>query len=653
MRKLFFLPVLLFSIAGWTQSIDPVGTDGICPIPNYTDLSIGIATAGVMRFEIDFGSSAASGYTIEVNPGSSNKPVSCRVIGNINPLSNGSTKGSCYIAFEDQRAVVPSFSVVTVPGGSVVKKFSFPYIKSLKTGIKPVISGPPGGFSPALCVTGNVPYTFNMVKYRKIDDNGDFGNFITTYEYSVPAGWQVGGVVSTGPNNYIAAGPAATITYDQLHGGDVKIRVKQPPSDCFPNVNGLASGEWSSFTVSRAALSLLVNGGSSLNIRCGEATTNTFTLQNAPSCVNGYQWNIGANNGFIYNGAAAPATISTTSNAIQLTTDCGSAVAVSQVSVSALINGTVVSSFSVPVVVNDPAPTLIKVNGGTALCPQTTMTYVLTNLSCGATVNWTVNQSGLTSGSIGVSPNSNSVTLTNFTPGATGSVSLSYSVTTNCSPKTGSVSITVAPPVPGTPTIMSTMYPDDPYYPYVCPGQVGGWQVAWTPNAWGFNWDYDINLFDYIGGGPPGGNLMLKPKTGYTVGVVYAQATSPCGSSDWAHFVVPAPPSWYCAGIGYRRATDERYRPDSAAYTLSPNPARDHLTITVKNNVMTADAKTGPGNFITEVRIYDLLGRVRKLQRFNKVTSAYITLTDLQTGVYFVEIASGAGKARKNLFITK
>jgi hypothetical protein len=482
-----------------------------------------------------------------------------------------------------------------------------------------------------------------MVKYKKADDGTEFGNYISSYEYTVPAGWKVGSTVSTG-SNIIAGGPNETITYDQIHGGDVKIRAKQPPTECFPNV--LVPGEWSTITVNRTALVLQVNGGSALNIRCGDATTNIFTLQNAPSCVNGYQWNIGANNGFFYNGAPAPATISTTANSIQLTTNCGTAVATSQVAVTALINGQPVSTFQVPVVVSDPAPTLINGTGRTSLCYQSVLTYILTNLSCGYTINWSVDQSGITGGSLGISINNNMISINNNTTGMTGYATVNYTVTTNCSAKTGSVSFTVAPPIPAVPT-MSVLNPPSPGYYLLCPNQVGAWQ-AYSELAYGYNWDYDINVFDFIAGGPPSNYLSLRAKGNFSIGVVYASATSPCGNSDWAHFVVPSPGQSVCGG---RLAPGQPQ--DSAGYTLSPSPARDHLTITVKNNVMTADAKTGPGNFITEVRIYDLLGRVRKLQRFNKVTSAYITLAGLQTGVYFVEIASGADKARKNLFITK
>ena len=646
MKKIPFILFILLSRAVFSQTIDPDESTNICPVANYSAIQEGsIGTTGVLRFEINFGGSAAANYRIETSTGNNNKPVACKVIANINPLSDGSVKGSCYIAFEDQRASVPSFTVVYVSNGAVLKTFKFPYIKSLKTGIKPTLLGIPNGFSPALCSTGNFPYLFsNMVKYKKADDGTEFGNYISTYEYSVPAGWKVGSVTSTGPANIIAGGPNETITYDQLHGGDVKIRAKQPPTECFPNV--LVSGEWSSFTVNRTALALQVNGGSSLNIRCGDAGTHTFTLQNAPSCVNGYQWNIGANNGFIYNGAAAPATISTTTNSIQLTTDCGTAVATSQVSVTALINGQPVSTFSVPVVVSDPAPTLINGTGKTSLCYQSALTYILTNLPCGATVNWSVDQSGITGGSPGISINNNIITVSNNANGMTGYATVNYTVTTNCSAKTGSAYFTVAPPVPAVPTV-TVLNPPSPGYYLLCPNQVGAWQ-AYSELAYGYNWDYDINVFDFIAGGPPGNYLSLRAKPNFSIGVVYASATSPCGNSDWQHFVVPSPGQAYCGG---RMIPGQAQ--DSATYTLVPNPARDHLTITVKNDMITADAKTGPGNFITEVRIYDLLGRIRKQQRFNKVTSAYITLGDLQAGVYFVEIASGSEKVKKHLFISR
>lgn len=70
----------------------------------------------------------------------------------------------------------------------------------------------------------------------------------------------------------------------------------------------------------------LVLSPTSLSTTCGTTTTQTFTVSNPNSVtgVTGYNWNLGtAPNGWLYNGSAAPATISTTTNSILLTSICG------------------------------------------------------------------------------------------------------------------------------------------------------------------------------------------------------------------------------------------------------------------------------------------------------------------------------------------
>lgn len=65
---------------------------------------------------------------------------------------------------------------------------------------------------------------------------------------------------------------------------------------------------------------------STVNIKCGQQTAQTFTATNTAggtSGVTGYTWTLGANNGWIYNGSAAPSTIVTTANTLTLTSNGG------------------------------------------------------------------------------------------------------------------------------------------------------------------------------------------------------------------------------------------------------------------------------------------------------------------------------------------
>src|SRR5688572_4862021 len=107
MKKIITLLFILVTLACSSQTISPAEDQPVCPHPNYTDGSINIASGPiVIRFEITFTTSqlAAGSYKIMTDAGNTNKPVSCRVIQDIQQDPNNSSKGSCYIVFEDQRA---------------------------------------------------------------------------------------------------------------------------------------------------------------------------------------------------------------------------------------------------------------------------------------------------------------------------------------------------------------------------------------------------------------------------------------------------------------------------------------------------------------------------------------------------------------------
>lgn len=86
-------------------------------------------------------------------------------------------------------------------------------------------------------------------------------------------------------------------------------------------------------------------------------------------------------------------------------------------------------------------------------------------------------------------------------------------------------------------------------------------------------------------------------------------------------------------------------------YVVSPNPASSEVTVTAAET-MTATNKAGAAA-ITEVNIYDQQGFLKKKQRFGQVKRAVVSLNGLFTGVYFIEIVSGAQRERRQLSILK
>jgi photosystem II stability/assembly factor-like uncharacterized protein len=74
----------------------------------------------------------------------------------------------------------------------------------------------------------------------------------------------------------------------------------------------------------------------------------------------------------------------------------------------------------------------------------------------------------------------------------------------------------------------------------------------------------------------------------------------------------------------------------SDKFTVSPNPVTDVLRINNTSNI----------NF-TAVQVTDINGRVVKSLTVNNITSSQINVSDLNAGIYFLNITSDAGKAVK------
>ena len=75
---------------------------------------------------------------------------------------------------------------------------------------------------------------------------------------------------------------------------------------------------------------------------------------------------------------------------------------------------------------------------------------------------------------------------------------------------------------------------------------------------------------------------------------------------------------------------------NSDKFTVSPNPVTDVLRISNSENI----------NF-TAIQVTDINGRTVKSMNVNNVTSSQINVSDLNAGIYFLNITSNAGKAVK------
>jgi hypothetical protein len=617
-KRILFLFLALYRMAGIGQSIDPVEGTEFCPHDNYSNAQLG--QANVQLFKITFVNAAAD-YKI-VQGAASNNPVACKVVAPLTPESNGSKVGTCYIAFEDQRSSTPEFSTVYKDG--TVKTFKFPLIRSLK-GLKPEYIYPANMELP-LCATGNLIYNNKtMVKYKRTDNSNEFGFYIPYYEYSVPAGWKVGSTISTGQNNYIIGGPAENITYDELHSGEVKIRATQRNYLC--SAAPLSAGDWVTIPFTRPSLSLTVNGGTSLDLPCGASSPYTFTVANGnlASCLS-YQWDLGSdNNKWLYNGNPAPRYIPTTSNSLTLTpATCNGKP--EDVSVMLKVNGTNFTTLKVPVRLTIPTFTI---SGNGYLCSSAD--YTIDGLPCNASVNWSISNPSLailtTSGNTANVKivYDGTITLTATISGVcgTGPIVISKEITMGWPPQNnniiGGISEGQAFCIGTRFNVYTTMTTTDP------PNwRVLGGTIEYTASPQHIYVQLDNSpggfaiMVDYV---DICGNIRVSQRSGQ---ILY---------------------DGNCTG------TPVETRIATGPVSVFPNPASSQVTI----NFHTGNAVIAniTDDKIRAVKIYDVTGRLRKQQQYNNATNVTINVSDLFNGIYFVEIISNHGSVRKNLNIKR
>lgn len=129
---------------------------------------------------------------------------------------------------------------------------------------------------------------------------------------------------------------------------------------------------------------------SNIFVPCGSTTPQTFIVynfNNSPG-VTSYEWDLGANNGWLYNGSVAPQYISTTTNTITLTPS-GNTV-LQNVSVTVRMNQQDYKTYTATVTSTAPSYTI---SGPDNFCSSST--YQVTGLSSGSTVTWSASPSGV------------------------------------------------------------------------------------------------------------------------------------------------------------------------------------------------------------------------------------------------------------------
>lgn len=615
--------VLLFvGLNGVTQTVTPNENTEICPHTNYQNAQT--TDARTIRFDIDFGSESASDYEIVTFAGDPNKPVGCKVVSNI-AASSGSAIGTCYIAFDDQRGETPSFTTNKKTVAGVRKTFKFPFMRCLK-GLAPQLIGlqPPPSYP--ICATGNVVYnTVKNARYKRTDDQTEFGADIPLYEYSVPKGWKVGSVTSTGQNNFILASPNQVISYDAFNTGEVKVRASQRGYIC-DGLTTPAAGDWVVIPFTRDALSFTSSGATSITVTCGVASTHTFTVNNGPNSSCGtYEWNLGsANNNWNHNGSPAQQIITTNTNSITLTTSgCGKP---GDVTVTLSGANSVFGPVTIPVTMNSQ----LSISDVDNVC--TTRDLTISGLGCNEQVTWESSNPAIAT----VSGNGGQATVTKVGRGV---VTITATVADGCGPQVLNKSVGVG--VPDRPKSFDENGNEITTF-QLCAGTAITICTDLNPiwDVIDYEWEIGTGDFDMVGLGSCAAVSAFLPGSGF----ISVRARNACGFSSRTLFVIQV--------LDCNRLTTQR-----KSVELYPNPASNSVTISVSNQNNARSKVIGEQSpetaLINEVKIYDSYGMLKIYRKYNNQQTATMNVSSLQKGVYLVEVKTGNGIEYKKLIIQK
>jgi hypothetical protein len=443
----------------------------------------------------------------------------------------------------------------------------------------------------------------------------------------------VNGYVTSGFSRYTTTVAPTTTAYNipsfQVTGGSPYPYLFIWSSGGNPNLT-LDGFYISSIVITQVTASFPVSPAT-VNVTCGTALTQTFTASNPfniPGIVS-YTWNLGAvPNGWNYNGSAAPASVTTAANTIALTAPAGGTLP-KPISLTVNLTGstTVAGANGVTVALNP-----FSISGtGPYLCPLTGV-YSIANLNyAGATVNWSLTPAGAASLSC---TSCASTTLTRNYPAA---IVLSATITNGCSATPVTVTKNIAL---GSPDAQFTYSKNG-----ACNGPTQSWFLSISPSA-------ATNIHWVVTALGNGSSIYLtNPYSNATYanviggGGVTVYYTDLCGLNTQNGATI-----YSTCGSGH------------GLFSISPNPASSTVTVASVMEAGTSVSsaanatKMTPGSLksIDQIKIMDKNGRLVKTENFATGTSScQINVSNLQPGIYIIEIKSGTEVVHDKIIVSK
>jgi hypothetical protein len=475
-----------------------------------------------------------------------------------------------------------------------------------------------------------------------IEGNDFCWGSISTYEYLLPNGWSIGSSVSNG-SNWISGGASVTVTSDANTGGTITVR---PVNSCNPNFTKNSAPAYINITRPTPTFSL---SPTSVEIECGTSKTQTYTvtMTGTTSCPVTYSWNLGTNNGWLYNGSPAPTTAFTAPASITLTSLTTNS-NYSNVSVTPLIGG--IAQSSLTSTTSFKKPNIGIIGGSNTICDGTSPAFYLYNSPPNVSTYW-----GLTTvlpnyGATVVTVDNQYNTSTTLTKVNSGVINLSVSITDGCSqtysvtrsnilvggysstellsgytlayppcssqgctPSAVSNSISNSGPY-GTIVYTGTAYTGCTNYLYLYNSGVSA--GTWSLNAGSVAWWSSSD----------GNNLQFYPNGGTGD---YAQfrltVNTSCGAAYYDVNFYPTQYNYY----GY--------------YMMAPNPVNTEFTVSVDDNkLQKMNIPKSSDQDIREILIMDKMGQARYRRTAGKGTRQMrVNVSNLSKGYYVLRIFNG------------
>lgn len=391
---------------------------------------------------------------------------------------------------------------------------------------------------------------------------------------------------------------------------------------------------------------------SSVSKICGTSLSQTFTANATyipPGATVSYLWNLGSSsNGWLYNGSAAPQTITTSGNTLSLTADaCASTP--SNVSATATVNGTNYNAGTVTL----SSPTF-SISGAPYICTNSSATFSIANLDCSPTVSWSASPSGIVSIS---SPNSPQTSI-NYV--SDGNVTITATFSSPCGSGTLTYAVTSGSPAPigtsnynsnygsGSTSSISSQY----VILGANHGQPGDNDVAYNYNI---N-DSRFSSITWTAVSAPSGTSYQIVNGGLTLYTYVTYAGTNGSNTITMNLQASGPCGTYSQNITSTAARISGW--GGYSMIVAPNPAKGSTKISLVPDASKTKGNSVQQNITTQaplIRTILLINQEGKTVRTYEykagVSTIDISLANIPTGFYKLSISDGVNWTSQQLIV--